>query len=52
MAEQNEKNTKQTSEEAASAASDVLRDDNASKEDKQAAGSALSQASTKPKSDD
>jgi hypothetical protein len=52
VAEQSEKNTRQTSEKAASAASDVLPDDNASSEDKQAAGSALSQASSKPKSDD
>jgi hypothetical protein len=40
-------NTKQTSEKAASAASDVLRDPNASTEDKQAAGSALSQKAPK-----
>jgi hypothetical protein len=52
MAEQTEKNTKQTSDKAASAASEVLRDDNASSADKQAAGSALSQASSKNKSDD
>jgi hypothetical protein len=36
-------NTGQTSEEAASAASEVLRDPNASEEEKSAAGSALSQ---------
>jgi hypothetical protein len=40
-------NTKQTSEEAASAASEVLRDPKASQEEKQAAGSALSQTPSK-----
>ncbi|GAA3298007.1 MULTISPECIES: hypothetical protein [Dactylosporangium] len=40
-------NTKQTSEQAASAASEVLRDPEATKEDKKAAGSALSQTPSK-----
>ena len=40
-------NTKQTSEAAATAASDVLRDPKASTEEKQAAGSALSQKAPK-----
>jgi hypothetical protein len=43
-------NTRQTSDEAASAASDVLRDPNATEEEKTAAGSALSL--TPSKSDD
>lgn len=40
-------NTKQTSEQAASAASEVLRDPKATTEEKQAAGSALSQKPSK-----
>jgi hypothetical protein len=40
-------NTKQTSEQAASAASQVLRDPEATKADKKAAGSALSQTPSK-----
>jgi hypothetical protein len=40
-------NTKQTSEKAASAASEVLRDPNATSADKKAAGSALSQTPSK-----
>ncbi|GAA1501335.1 hypothetical protein GCM10009827_010270 [Dactylosporangium maewongense] len=40
-------NTKQTSEKAASAASEVLRDPDATSADKQAAGSALSQKAPK-----
>ena len=43
-------NTKQTSEQAATAASEVLRDENATSADKKAAGSALSQTPSKPKS--
>jgi len=44
-----EKNTRETSEKAASAASDVLRDAKAPKEDKTAAASALSQTPSKDK---
>ncbi|GAA0895399.1 hypothetical protein GCM10009558_109230 [Virgisporangium aurantiacum] len=40
-------NTRQTSDEAASAASEVLRDPKATEEEKQAAGSALSQTPSK-----
>jgi hypothetical protein len=40
-------NTKQTSAQAATAASKVLRDSDASREDKKAAGSALSQKPAK-----
>jgi hypothetical protein len=40
-------NTKQTSDEAASAASDVLRNPDATEEEKAAAGSALSQTPSK-----
>jgi hypothetical protein len=43
------KNTKQTGDKAASAASDVLRDDGSTPTDKRAAGSALSQTPTKAK---
>ncbi|MER7283603.1 hypothetical protein ABT369_55205 [Dactylosporangium sp. NPDC000244] len=43
-------NTKQTSEQAAHAASEVLRDPTATNADKKAAGSALSQKPSKPKS--
>ncbi|TWJ21446.1 hypothetical protein [Micromonospora endolithica] len=43
-------NTKQTSDEAASAASKVLRDKDANSADKKAAGSALSQTPAKDKS--
>jgi hypothetical protein len=42
-------NTRQTGDEAASAASEVLRDPKANEEEKSAAGSALSQ--TPPKDD-
>ena len=45
-------NTKQTSEQAASAASEVLRDPDATSADKKAAGSALSQKASKEKSED
>jgi hypothetical protein len=45
-------NTKQTSDEAASAASDVLRDPNATEEEKAAAGSALSQTPSKADPDE
>jgi len=44
-------NNKQTSEKAASAASEVLRDPDATTADKKAAGSALSQTPSKPSSD-
>jgi hypothetical protein len=40
-------NDRQTSDEAASAASDVLRDPDATEEEKTAAGSALSQTPSK-----
>jgi len=45
-------NTRQTSDEAASAASDVLRDPQATDEEKAAAGSALSQTPSKVDPDD
>jgi hypothetical protein len=45
-------NTKQTSDEAASAASEVLRDPKADQEEKSAAGSALSQAPSKDDRED
>ncbi len=44
-------NTKQTSKQAATAASKVLRDPDATGSDKEAAGSALSQTPGKRKSD-
>jgi len=44
-----EKNSKETSDRAASAASDVLRDAKAPEEDKTAAASALSQTPSKDK---
>lgn len=44
-------NTKQTSKKAASAASEVLRDPDATSADKKAAGSALSQTPSKPSAD-
>jgi hypothetical protein len=43
-------NPKQTSKQAASAAGEVLRDEDATSADKKAAGSALSQTPSKPKS--
>lgn len=45
-------NTRQTSDEAASAASEVLRDPNATDEEKAAAGSALSQTPSKADPDE
>jgi hypothetical protein len=45
-------NTRQTSDDAASAASEVLRDPSATDEEKAAAGSALSQTPSKVDPDD